>query len=119
MHQPVTVVEAAFGHSRTGANVAIGLFPAPFWHRGDSGRFIGLGSVSSAGHSGMPAAISVTLPISPPGSAPWICLSAPSLPTQSMNSRKSLYSNGIGVSPRPEDLRYFAAIQLPIGRLAR
>jgi hypothetical protein len=33
MHEPVTVSEAAFGDSRTGANVDIGIFPAPLRHR--------------------------------------------------------------------------------------
>ena len=45
MHERVTGAKAAFGNSRTGADVDIGLFPTLLWHRCDGGRFIGSGSV--------------------------------------------------------------------------
>jgi UbiD family decarboxylase len=32
-------------NSRRGAEVDLGLFPAPLWHKGDGGRFIGSGSI--------------------------------------------------------------------------
>jgi 4-hydroxy-3-polyprenylbenzoate decarboxylase len=45
-HPPVTVTEAAFLANRaTGADVDLAKFPAPVWHRGDGGPFIGSGSI--------------------------------------------------------------------------
>jgi UbiD family decarboxylase len=46
LHQPVAAGGALFlENSRAGEAVDIGLFPAPLWHRGDGGPFIGSGSV--------------------------------------------------------------------------
>jgi len=45
-HAPVAVNGAAFlEHSVSGADVDIGRFPAPVWHRHDGGPFIGSGSI--------------------------------------------------------------------------
>jgi UbiD family decarboxylase len=49
MHEPVIVGQAAFDNSRTGADVDIGVIPAPLWHRRDGGRFIGSAASSSCG----------------------------------------------------------------------
>jgi len=46
LHKPVTVERALFlENSREGEAVDLGLFPAPIWHKGDGGPFIGSGSV--------------------------------------------------------------------------
>jgi len=43
---PVTGGRAEFlENSRAGAAVDLGIFPAPLWHEGDGGRFIGSGSI--------------------------------------------------------------------------
>jgi UbiD family decarboxylase len=45
-HEPVTVQHALFlENSRAGADVDLGLFPAPLWHKEDGGRYIGSGSI--------------------------------------------------------------------------
>ena len=46
MHEPRMVREALWQeHTATGASVDLGRFPAPLWHRGDGGPFIGSGSI--------------------------------------------------------------------------
>lgn len=46
MRPPATVTDAAFlEHSRTGDDVDVTRFPAPTWHRGDGGPYIGSGSL--------------------------------------------------------------------------
>lgn len=46
MHQPREVRDASFlEHTREGANVDLGIFPAPHWHKDDGGPFIGAGSI--------------------------------------------------------------------------
>src|SRR5262245_36796547 len=45
-HQPVVAKDAAFLQNTTkGADVDLGKFPAPVWHRHDGGPFIGSGSI--------------------------------------------------------------------------
>jgi UbiD family decarboxylase len=46
LHKPVTAARALFlENSRVGGAVDLGLFPAPLWHSGDGGPFVGSGSV--------------------------------------------------------------------------
>ena len=46
MREPVTARHALFlENSRAGADVDLGLFPAPLWHKQDGGRYIGSGSI--------------------------------------------------------------------------
>jgi len=46
MHEPRTVREALWQeHTSKGADVDMGRFPAPHWHKGDGGPFIGSGSI--------------------------------------------------------------------------
>ena len=46
LHKPRIVAQADFlANTRTGADVDLALFPAPIWHRGDGGPFIGSGSI--------------------------------------------------------------------------
>lgn len=45
MRKPETVQSAAFVNSRSGADVDIGMFPAPVWHKQDGGPYIGSGSI--------------------------------------------------------------------------
>jgi UbiD family decarboxylase len=46
LHPPVRTERALFlENSRVGAAVDLGIFPAPLWHRGDGGPFIGSGSI--------------------------------------------------------------------------
>ena len=46
MHQPVTVKDGPLlQNSRSGGDVNLAQFPAPTWHRGDGGPYIGSGSI--------------------------------------------------------------------------
>jgi UbiD family decarboxylase len=46
MHKPVAAAHALFlENTRTDADVDLGIFPAPLWHAGDGGPFIGSGSI--------------------------------------------------------------------------
>ena len=46
MHEPVVVKDAAvFENSRAGADVDLGRFPAPHWHKQDGGPYVGSGSI--------------------------------------------------------------------------
>jgi 4-hydroxy-3-polyprenylbenzoate decarboxylase len=45
-HNPVTVTDAAFlENTLRGDDVNLEIFPAPYWHRGDGGPYIGSGSL--------------------------------------------------------------------------
>jgi 4-hydroxy-3-polyprenylbenzoate decarboxylase len=45
-HKPVTVTDAAFlENTLRGDDVNLEIFPAPYWHRGDGGPYIGSGSL--------------------------------------------------------------------------
>jgi 4-hydroxy-3-polyprenylbenzoate decarboxylase len=44
-HPPVLVPHALWENSRSGDAVDLALFPAPLWHKGDGGPFVGSGSV--------------------------------------------------------------------------
>ncbi len=46
LHKPVAAKHALFlENSRSAADVDVSLFPAPLWHQGDGGPFIGSGSI--------------------------------------------------------------------------
>ncbi|HEX9461111.1 MAG TPA: UbiD family decarboxylase, partial [Alphaproteobacteria bacterium] len=46
LHKPVAAKQALFlENSRSAADVDVSLFPAPLWHQGDGGPFIGSGSI--------------------------------------------------------------------------